>query len=57
MTDPVLAKLATVRRCLKRVRDVTRGDPARVRELDVQEIVVLNHIHYSPGRPRPSLVD
>jgi uncharacterized protein YutE (UPF0331/DUF86 family) len=42
MNDAVLAKLATIRRCLKRVRDVTRGDPARVRDLDIQEIVVLN---------------
>jgi uncharacterized protein YutE (UPF0331/DUF86 family) len=42
MNDAMLAKLATVRRCLKRVRDVTRGDPSRVRDLDVQEIVVLN---------------
>jgi uncharacterized protein YutE (UPF0331/DUF86 family) len=42
MTDAVLAKLATIRRCLNRIRDVTGGDPGRVRELDTQEIVVLN---------------
>ncbi len=42
MTDPVLAKLASIRRCVQRVRDVTHGDPARIVELDVQDIVVLN---------------
>lgn len=42
MTDAALAKIAAIQRCLRRVRDVTGGTPARVREVDVQDIVVLN---------------
>jgi len=42
MSDVALAKLATIRRCLQRVRTVTGGDVARVRTADVQDIVVLN---------------
>ena len=42
MNDVVLAKLASIRRCLRRIRDVTGGDPARVQDIDVQDIVVLN---------------
>lgn len=42
MNDVALAKLATIRRCLERIRVVTAGDPTRVRVLDVQDIVVLN---------------
>lgn len=42
MTNPVLAKLATIRRCLTRIRSITGGDPGRVKELDVQDIVILN---------------
>jgi uncharacterized protein YutE (UPF0331/DUF86 family) len=42
VSDPAFAKLATIRRCLARIRHVTGGDPTRVREIDTQDIVVLN---------------
>ncbi|MEI8358695.1 MAG: DUF86 domain-containing protein [Deltaproteobacteria bacterium] len=41
-SDVVLVKLATIDRCLERIRSVTRGDPEAVNDLDVEEIVVLN---------------
>jgi uncharacterized protein YutE (UPF0331/DUF86 family) len=41
-TDVLMAKLASIERCLNRIRTVTKGDPSTVRELDVQEIVLLN---------------
>jgi uncharacterized protein YutE (UPF0331/DUF86 family) len=41
-TDAALAKLASIERCLQRIRSVTRGDPEAVEDLDVEEIVVLN---------------
>ena len=41
-SDVVLVKLATIDRCLERIRSVTRGDPDAVNDLDVEEIVVLN---------------
>jgi uncharacterized protein YutE (UPF0331/DUF86 family) len=41
-SDVLLAKLASIDRCLARIRTVTRGNPASVREIDVQEIVLLN---------------
>lgn len=40
--DVALGKLATIERCLERIRSVTGGDPDRVDDLDVEEIVVLN---------------
>lgn len=40
--DVLLAKLASIARGLARIRTVTKGDPGSVRDLDVQEIVVLN---------------
>lgn len=42
MSDVALAKLATIRRCLERIRTITGGDAARVGNADVQDIVVLN---------------
>ncbi len=42
MSDVALAKVATIRRCLQRIRTVTGGDAARVANADVQDIVVLN---------------
>ena len=42
MNDVVLAKLGAIDRCLARIRDVTRGEPTRVRDIDIQDIVVLN---------------
>jgi uncharacterized protein YutE (UPF0331/DUF86 family) len=42
MNDVALAKLASIRRCVQRIRDVTGGDAGRVRDPDVQDIVVLN---------------
>jgi uncharacterized protein YutE (UPF0331/DUF86 family) len=42
MSDVALAKVATIRRCLQRIRTVTGGDAARVGDADVQDIVVLN---------------
>lgn len=41
-TDAALAKLATIERCLQRIRSVTGGDPEATEDLDVEEIVVLN---------------
>lgn len=41
-TDVALSKLASIERCLERIRSVTRGDPDSVDDLDVEEIVVLN---------------
>ena len=38
----MLAKLGSIQRCLTRIRSVTGGAPASVRDLDVQEIVILN---------------
>jgi uncharacterized protein YutE (UPF0331/DUF86 family) len=40
--DLVLAKVATVERCLARVVQVTGGDLGRLDDLDVEDIVVLN---------------
>jgi len=40
--DVLLAKLGSIQRCLHRIRTVTGGNPARVRDIDVQDIVVLN---------------
>jgi uncharacterized protein YutE (UPF0331/DUF86 family) len=41
-SDVALGKLATIERCLQRIRTVTAGNPDRVDDLDVEEIVVLN---------------
>lgn len=38
----ILSKISIVQRCLKRIDDVTKGDPAAVDSLDCQEIVLLN---------------
>jgi uncharacterized protein YutE (UPF0331/DUF86 family) len=40
--DIVLAKVATIQRCLLRIRQVTALDPARLDEQDVEDIFVLN---------------
>lgn len=40
--DLVLAKVASIERCLARIRAVTGMDPARLDDLDVQDIFVLN---------------
>ena len=40
--DIVLAKIAAIERCLKRIRETTGGDPASLEELDRQDIFVLN---------------
>lgn len=40
--DIVFAKVATVQRCLKRIRDVTGLKPDTLNELNVQDIFVLN---------------
>jgi len=40
--DVVLAKVAAIERCLKRIRETTGGDPASLKELDRQDIFVLN---------------
>ena len=44
MIDPdiVLAKSATIQRCLGRIRDTTGGDPETLHDQDVQDICVLN---------------
>jgi uncharacterized protein YutE (UPF0331/DUF86 family) len=40
--DVVLAKVTAIQRCLRRIRDVTGLDAARLGDLDVQDIFVLN---------------
>ncbi|MGI6649767.1 MAG: type VII toxin-antitoxin system HepT family RNase toxin [Bacillota bacterium] len=40
--DVVLAKVAIIRRCLKRIEKVTEGDPAKLDTYDCQDIFVLN---------------
>lgn len=40
--DVVLAKVAAVQKCLRRIKDVTGLDAARLDDLDVQDIFVLN---------------
>jgi uncharacterized protein YutE (UPF0331/DUF86 family) len=40
--DVVLAKVATIQRCLTRIREVTLLDPARLDDIDVQDIFILN---------------
>ncbi len=40
--DVVLAKISVIQRCLKRIAEVTRGDPESLNEIDVQDICVLN---------------
>ena len=40
--DIVLAKVAAIQRCLKRIEDVTNHDPDKLGDLNVQDIFVLN---------------
>ncbi|MEX2600431.1 MAG: DUF86 domain-containing protein [Balneolaceae bacterium] len=40
--DVVFAKISSVKRCLKRIRDVTQLDPDSLDDLDTQEIMILN---------------
>ncbi len=40
--DVVLAKAATVQKCLERIRDVTSLEPASLDDIDRQDIFVLN---------------
>ncbi|NQV15122.1 DUF86 domain-containing protein [bacterium] len=40
--DIVLAKIATIQGCLKRIADVTQFEPSTLDELDAQDIFVLN---------------
>jgi uncharacterized protein YutE (UPF0331/DUF86 family) len=40
--DIVLAKVAAIKRCLKRIEDVTNHDPDKLDDLNVQDIFVLN---------------
>lgn len=40
--DVVLAKVASIRRCIARIRDVTRMDPDLLDEINTQDIFVLN---------------
>jgi len=40
--DVVLAKIAAIQKCLRRIRDVTDLNPDRLDELDIQDIFVLN---------------
>ena len=38
-SDVALAKLASIERCLERIRAVTHGNPSSVDNLDTEEIV------------------
>ncbi len=40
--DIIFAKISAIQRCLKRIDDVTKGDPEAIENLDVEEIVILN---------------
>ena len=40
--DVVLAKVAAIQKCLRRIKHVTDLDPDRLDELDTQDIFVLN---------------
>ena len=40
--DIVIAKVATIQKCLERIRDVTALDPASLDDIDKQDIYVLN---------------
>jgi uncharacterized protein YutE (UPF0331/DUF86 family) len=40
--DVVLAKIAAIQKCLRRIKDVTGLDSGRLDEIDAQEIFVLN---------------
>ena len=40
--DILLAKIASIRKCLERIRKVTRGDSQSLNDPDVQDIFVLN---------------
>jgi len=40
--DVVLAKVAAIQKCLRRIKDVTGLDPDRLDELNTQDIFVLN---------------
>lgn len=40
--DVVFAKVSSIQRCLKRIRDVSQLNPDTLEDLDVQEIVILN---------------
>lgn len=40
--DVILAKVATIQKCLERIRDVTSLDPASLDDIDRQDIFVLN---------------
>ena len=40
--DIVLAKVAAIQKCLRRIKHVTDLDPDRLDELDIQDIFVLN---------------
>lgn len=40
--DVVLAKVAAIQRCLKRIRETTRLDPGSLDDIDRQDIFVLN---------------
>jgi len=44
MPDPdvVLAKVAAVQRCLKRIQETTMLEPERLDDIDKQDIFVLN---------------
>ncbi|MDA8106897.1 MAG: DUF86 domain-containing protein [Nitrospiraceae bacterium] len=40
--DVVLAKVAAIQRCLRRIKDVTGLEPGRLDDIDAQDIFVLN---------------
>lgn len=40
--DIIFAKVGSIQRCLKRIEDVTKGDPEAIEDLNVEEIVILN---------------
>ena len=41
-TDIILEKTENIRRCLRRIKEVTELDPSRLDNIDIQDIFVLN---------------
>ena len=40
--DVVIAKIASIQRCLGRIKEVTALDPANLDDIDIQDIFILN---------------
>ena len=50
--DVVMAKVAIIQRCLKRIKETTHLDPESLDDIDTQDIFVLNHPKSRTGGDR-----